>query len=288
MHIKIIGAGGFIGSHLTTTLESSGHHVYPVFKNLELNQINESKWLNNQATNSTEARIVINLAGSWRNVTKEEIIQANHSHPKTILMNELTLGGVLIWIQASSYYQLYKNIYGVDKDLYSAQKQMFSNFLYSQSLTNYSLTVFDIFLPYITGPKEPNARIFSRLASAEINNKSIDLSSGNSVMPILDVRDLSNFISSLVQKSNKNLKSNYEIIYPKVHDILPLKAHIKNSLEGIIHLCKFGILEDRINEFTSTLELKNFYKTDKNLRSLTISFKDSVDILKQTITSDSD
>jgi hypothetical protein len=224
-------------------------------------------------------RIVVNLAGTWRNATRQEIIQANYKYPREILEEEMTIGGKVIWIQASSYYQIYKNLYGVDKDLYSKQKQLFSNLLKNKSFTNKDLSVLDVSLPYLTGPNEPSERIFSKLAFAKINNKSINLSSGDSIMPILDVRDFSTFIADIIYRIDQNLYSNYEIIYPCVSDVLSLRCHIEKSLAGITHLCNFNLLPDRTNEFTVLSELEEMYKIDKKLKSLSVSFNDQVGFL---------
>jgi nucleoside-diphosphate-sugar epimerase len=279
MRIKILGAGGFIGHNLVEDLKSLGHDVFPIFKNPSLNLTTESRWLKGQDHDFPTPRIVINLAGTWRNATRQEIVQANYKYPKEILKKELTIGGKVIWIQASSYYQTYKSLYGVDKDLYSMQKQMFSDYLKNESIINADLAVLDILLPYLTGPKEPSERIFSKLAFTKINKKSIDLSSGDSILPVLDVRDFSNLIAGRIYSIEQNLYLHFETIYPNVSDVLSLRSHIEKSLADITHLCNFGSLPDRTNEFTVLSELGKIYKIDKKLRSLSVSFNDQVSFL---------
>jgi nucleoside-diphosphate-sugar epimerase len=280
MHIKILGAGGFIGSYLNEKLKILGHCVYPIFKDQNLNFPVESQWVNHESFSDSKPRVVINLSGAWRNASKQEIIESNYEYPRVVLEQELSLGGMLIWIQASSYYQLYKNIYGIDKDQYSEQKRLFSNFLIKKSEIHHNLKVIDIIIPYITGPKEPRERIFSLIALAKINKKILNLSSGTSILPILDVRDFSDFIALKIQEYEFEFDDKPEAIYPLVSDILTLRSHIEIYLEEATHLCNFGVLPDRTNEFTNLSEIEEYYKLNQNLRSLTISFNDQVEFLR--------
>lgn len=279
MQIKILGANGFTGSYLIEHLKSFGHTIYPIFRNPNLNMITESRWQQIHTSNSSQFRVVINLAGAWRKATRLEIIQANYEYPREILKKEIELGGELVWIQASSYYQIYKDIYGIDKDLYSMQKQLFSEYLLHESTINSNFAVLDIVLPYLTGPKEPNERIFSKLAFTKINNKLMKLTSGSSILPILDVRDFSNLIAHRIRILEQNLDLHSETIYPNVSSVLSLRSHIENSLGDITHLCNFGALTDRTNEFTNLSEVAQIYKVDKHLRSLSSSFNDQVNFL---------
>lgn len=287
MQIKILGAGGFTGGHLIEHLNSLGHDIFPIFRNQDLNLIAESRWQQSYTSNSSKLRVVINLAGTWRNADRREIIQANYEYPREILKKEIALDGKLVWIQASSYYQIYKDIYGIDKDLYSAQKQLFSEYLLHESINNNDFAVLDIVLPYLTGPKESKERIFSKLAFTKINNKLIELTSGSSILPILDVRDFSNLVAHRIRMLEQNLDLHSETIYPNVSSVLSLRSHIENSLEDIKHLCNFGALADRTNEFTSVSEVTKIYKVNKHLRSLSLSFNDQVNFLLSEILKDS-
>jgi hypothetical protein len=167
------------------------------------------------------------------------------------------------------------------------QKQLFSDYLLHESIINDNFAVLDIVLPYLTGPKEPNERIFSKLAFTKINNRLIKLTSGASILPILDVRDFSNLITHRIRMLEQNLDLHSEIIYPNVSSVLSLRSHIENSLADITNLCNFGALTDRTNEFTSLSELAKIYKVDKHLISLSLSFNDQVNFLLSKISEDS-
>lgn len=280
MDIKILGADGFVGGHLKKTLAKLEHDIFAISKNPKSNIQNETIWLKNIATRT---RVIVNLAGKWRGVNNEVISAANFDYPKHVLIKELSFGGRILWIQASSYFQLYKNLYGLDKDLYSLQKSNFSRLLQDLSKNSDKLKVIDIFVPYLTGPKEPIERIFSKLALAKIYNSEIHLTSGNAVLPMLDVRDFTKALSDIVETSEENSIGNYLRIYPEVSDVLSLKNHINKSMPEIIDLCIFDALPDRLNEFTNKSVLEDFYKVDVNLKQLATSFKDQVNFLRGNI-----
>lgn len=280
MDIKILGADGFVGGHLKKTLANLEHDVFAISKNPKSNVQNETIWLKNI---STRTRVIVNLAGKWRGVTNEVISAANFDYPKHVLIKELSFGGRILWIQASSYFQLYKNLYGLDKDLYSLQKSNFSRLLQDLSKNSDKLKVIDIFVPYLSGPNEPIERIFSKLALAKINNSEIHLTSGNAVLPLLDVRDFAKALLDIVETSEENSIGNYLRIYPEVSNVLSLKNHINKSMQEIIDLCIFDALPDRLNEFTNKSVLEDFYKVDVNLRQLATSFKDQVNFLRGNI-----
>ena len=280
MDIKILGADGFVGGHLKKTLAKLEHDIFAISKNPKSNIQNETIWLKNI---STRTRVIVNLAGKWRGVTNEVISAANFDYPKHVLIKELSFGGRILWIQASSYFQLYKNLYGLDKDLYSLQKSNFSKLLQDLSKNSDKLKVIDIFVPYLTGPNEPIERIFSKLALAKIYNSEIHLTSGNAVLPMLDVRDFTKALSDIVETSEENSIGNYLRIYPEVSDVLSLKNHINKSMPEIIDLCIFDALPDRLNEFTNKSVLEDFYKVDVNLKQLATSFKDQVNFLRGNI-----
>ena len=280
MDIKILGADGFVGGHLKNILANLEHDVFAISKNLKSNSQNETIWLKNI---STRTRVIVNLAGKWRGVTNEIIAAANFDYPKDVLTKELAYGGRILWIQASSYFQLYKNQYGQNKDLYSLQKSNFSSLLQDLAKNSDKLKVIDIYLPYLTGPNEPIERVFSKLALAKIYNSKIHLSSGNAVLPLLDVRDFAKELLNIVETSEENSIGNYLRVYPKVSDVLSLKNHINKSMPEIIDLCIFDALPDRKNEFTNKSVLEDYYKVDGNLRQLATSFQDQVNFLRGNI-----
>jgi len=283
MNIKILGANGFVGKYLSEKLKNAGHNIHLIHKDQDLNLKTEINWIQNRSRNETQYSAIINLIGKWRNISETEIITSNYEFPKNVFKSELNLGDNFIWIQASSYFQLYKSIYGIDKDLYSKCKNRFSSFLQDETLKNPNVTTLDVFLPYLIGPKEPEERVFSQLALSKIRNKKINLSSGVAVMPLLDVRDFCDFMEKKIHSLEKNIHKEYERSYPEVSEILSLTSHIESSLKEIWELCNFGALSQRENEFTDILALNEIYKINRNLRSLSTSFYNQIEYLKSKI-----
>jgi hypothetical protein len=280
MNIKILGANGFVGKYLSEKLKNAGHKIFLIHKDQNLNLKTEINWIQNRSRNENQYCTIINLVGKWRNISQHEIITSNYEYPKNIFIDELNIGDNFIWIQASSYFQLYKSIYGFDKDLYSKYKNSFSSFLRDETLKNSNLTTLDVFLPHLIGPRQPEERVFSQLALSKIKNKKIDLSSGTAIMPILDVRDFCDFMVEKIHSLERNTHREYETNYPDVCEILSLSSHVHSSLVEIWDLCNFSALSQRENEFTDTLALNEIYKINRNLRSLSTSFHDQIEYLK--------
>jgi len=283
MNIKILGANGFVGKYLSEKLKNAGHKIFLIHKDQNLNLKTEINWIQNRSRNENQYCTIINLVGKWRNISQHEIITSNYEYPKNIFIDELNIGDNFIWIQASSYFQLYKSIYGFDKDLYSKYKNRFSSFLRDETLKNSNLTTLDVFLPHLIGPRQPEERVFSQLALSKIKNKKIDLSSGTAIMPILDVRDFCDFMVEKIHSLERNTHREYETNYPDVREILSLSSHVHSSLVEIWDLCNFSALSQRENEFTDALALNEIYKINRNLRSLSTSFYDQIEYLKSKI-----
>jgi nucleoside-diphosphate-sugar epimerase len=279
MKVKILGSSGFIGSHLVTKLESEGFKVFKSLRGQEADIENTDEWRESSFNKASEPRVIVNLAGAWRNRNQEEITEANFGYPLRTLREEIETPGPVVWVQASSYFQLFKKFYGEHKDLYSEAKHNFSAELKGQSQQNHQLKIIDVFLPHATGPGEPAERIFPMLARAHLNNKTLDLTSGTAIMPVIDVRDLVNELAKLVSSQSREDPGRYTEIYPKVSGVMSLRSHIENILENSADICRFGLLEDRENEFEELALLAQFYAV--NTEYLTLS--DSFNRLKESI-----
>jgi nucleoside-diphosphate-sugar epimerase len=277
MKIKILGGSGFIGSHLNTNLESCGYEIFKLLKNQKLDVQKVKEWREISSSHASDSRVIVNLAGAWRNCSHKEIIEANFIYPSRILSEEIRMSGPLVWIQASSYFQLFNRFYGVHKDLYSQSKYDFSTKLKRESEQNDNLKVIDVFLPHTIGPGEPAERIFPMLAGALLNNKILDLTSGTSIMPVLDVRDLVNELTKLISTHAEVISNRYSEIYPRVSGVMSLRSHIENILDNPDKVCRFNILEDRENEFIEAEQLEEYYKVNSNFLNLSDSFRDLIE-----------
>ena len=281
MRIKILGARGFIGSHLAQILTNHGHEIFLSSRKQEPETQNTLDWIEHSRNMFEEPRVIINLVGAWRNCNQKEVVDANYSYPARILKEEIELQGPLVWVQASSYFQLYKDFYGVDKDLYSESKGNFSELLKLESTRSPNLTIFDIFLPHIIGLGEPVERIFPLLAKAYLQRQKLDLGSGSAIMPLLDVEDVSNDILELLSSYQKTRSASYIEVYPTVTRISSLRSHIESLLEKPSEICRFGNIQDRENEFLDPEVFKPFYQVNLARKSISKSFSEQIINLRE-------
>jgi nucleoside-diphosphate-sugar epimerase len=281
VRIKILGSSGFIGSRLSRSLTNQGHQIFLCSRKQELKCQNTSDWVEHSGNEFEEPRVVINLVGAWRNCSQNEVVDANYSYPAKILREEGELQGPLLWIQASSYFQLYKKFYGVDKDLYSKSKQNFSELLKLDSNKSSKLSVIDIFLPHIIGAGEPTERIFPLLAKALLQRQTLDLGSGSAIMPLLDVEDISNDISKLLSDYHETNYGNYTETYPTVSRISSLRSHIESLLQEPSETCRYDSTKDREKEFLDSEVLKLYYQVNPARKSFSKSFSEQITNLRE-------
>ena len=277
MLITIYGANGFIGKHLDTAFRIAKYQV--ISKGRNSLQDKSDHLISKSGPEDT--RVVINLTGSWHKNTNEQLVENNYDFPVKVLQKELAVEGKLIWIQASSYTQLYKETYFQDYNQYAVLKSLLSEKLIYESTLNKNFYLIDLFMPHVIGPGEHSWRVFSKLALSYIENKSLDMTSGSAIIPISDVRDLSSSIVLIVEANKNHLYSKAQRIYPDITALRSLKAHIEESLPQIFPLCRFGKLSDRRNEFTDPNVLREFYKLNPKFYSLSTSVNDQVIHLKK-------
>lgn len=280
MKIIILGAGGFIGSQLVAKLNLLNIEFYCLSRSSAESIKKESAESAGIENRRSRDVIVINLCGAWKNCSRDEMLEANYAYPYEILLKQLNSTGTVYWLQASSYFQLYRNYYEVDKDDYSQFKAQFSKKLQDLSASRSNLKVLDGFFPHVIGPGEPNLRLFNQLALSVVSGSDVQLSSGNTVLPVLDVRDLCNNIVLKIKVFESLIVPTYETWFPNVREIGALKDILPLTLGQDIRLCKFGSLPDRENEFYDSNVLDRHYTVDKALRSVRESFLDQVSLLK--------
>jgi len=275
--VTIYGANGFIGKHLDTAFRIAKYQIISKGRNsLRDKSDNLISKLGGEDT-----RVVINLAGSWHKNTDEQLVENNYDFPVKVLQKELAVKGKLIWIQASSYTQLYKETYFKDYNRYSVLKSLLSEKLIYESTRNKNFYLVDVFMPHIIGPGEHSWRVFSKLALSYIENKSLDMTSRSAIIPISDVRDLTSSIVSIVAENKNQVYSKAQRVYPDVTALRSLKVHIEESLPHIFPYCRFGKLKDRENEFTDPNVLREFYKLNPKFYPLSTSVNDQVIQLKK-------
>jgi len=131
--------------------------------------------------------LVINLAAAWGpKVTQTQIWQAGYEFPKRIL--ELISNGnhPVKWIQLDSYYNLYFDLHGVDKDFYSQTKRKFFDFLQENP---YGAEPVQVIAPHLVGRSEPPQRFFRVVTNGIFKNETYSIGSGEKYLPFLHFSD---------------------------------------------------------------------------------------------------
>jgi hypothetical protein len=134
--------------------------------------------------------LVINLAAAWGpKVTQKQIWQAGYEFPKGIL--ELISNGShpVKWIQFDSYYNLFFDLYGLDKDFYSQTKRKFFDFLQENP---YGAQPVQVISPHLVGRSEPPQRFFRVVTDGIFRNKPYSIGSGEKYLPFLHFSDAAN------------------------------------------------------------------------------------------------
>lgn len=272
MHLKVIGAGGFVGKKLVSKLLDSQFQVSTYNRmTSKFDVIHSPVPALSSLQNGTQ--IVINLAGAWHKVNDRALIDANWRIPLQILENEIAVSAPMVWIQASSYYQIYEDLYGKPKDRYSELKKAFTEELKGKASEN--LKILDLVLPHIIGPGEPVFRVFSMLAEAELTKVPVSLSSGSSILPLLDVRDLAGDIYAKVLEIYCGEKSLiFERCFPGVSELESLRFILERRLNIDPSLMNFSSQPDREREFKERNSLSRFYKMQEGRISVQQSYKD--------------
>ena len=271
MIIIVLGSDGFIGKALLEGLEKLPHKVIKVNRLKVQRSLRQGISLRNSEKSKDETTVFINLIGSWRESSDDQLFQDNFATPKKLLEQELAFNSNFVWVQASSYFQLYMLIHGKDKDKYSMLKREFSEFLQNEVQKGFHIDVIDYLFPHIVGPGEHPSRVFPQIRQALSENRLINLTSGETVIPILDVRDLVEILVTDIKNGKVISAEGYTVLYPQVTRIAKLSSHVESLAENKIHLCRFGAIEDRENEFRSISELREFFTENSEFRKLSSS-----------------
>lgn len=254
MNFLILGISGFIGRNLAKRVQSSDlKNVLSIDRNMAVNFINSNNEFGEKlpSLELIEREVcVINFSGAT-GTNETTLADGNIHFPKKVFDVLLHHDLEIDWIQASSYFQLYKQIYGVDKDAYSRAKDDFLSFLRTSLPIN---RIQNLFLPHIFGNHESSKRLIPSLHKARMTKSRVLLSSGKAVMPLMSV---TNFVSSLhddLMHSRKRVPENYFML----KNVLSVEEIALNILKDDIDLAKFGHLPDREHEFYAKPDLLAF------------------------------
>lgn len=240
----LLGASGLLGREIAKLIDVSDHVLKP--NRIQLNRLAKKPFFKRQEVQNCDSKmIIINcLANTAQGKISRKV---NFEIPKQILKN---LGSsTIIWVQVSSYFQMYKLQYGVDKDEYSKNKTEFSDYL-ERECSKFKFRYLDVTIPHLLSPHERDDRLMKRMVRSLQADKVFHLSSGNQVVPTIDIRDSANELTLAINDFLlTDVKSSQIFVTPTI--IIPLRelALSYGQHVGKSKLLKFGMLADRNNEF---------------------------------------
>lgn len=216
--------------------------------------------------------IVLNMAASWINPTKNKDQMEFSNYILPILVAEIVMEFKPIWYQVNSYYNYFFDEFGYDKDIYSALRRQATDYL----RTRFDLIEFH--LPHILGSDDKPFRIFPVIINSLLSNIAVDLTSGNQFLPILHVCDAARIISSEIENP---LTRVIDIKPTACETIKSFALQINKILVGDFNLLKFGMIPDSPNEIykKETITSHYFGKSSQyevfalqNIKSIILSY----------------
>lgn len=191
--IILLGSSSFLALELHPILLGTGNEVFYANREIIEKQPNDII----QFARERERITVINCLGNRNLMDKNESLISNYQAPLSILHSLLIFN--LHWIQLSSYFSKYKEIYGIDKNEYSHAKDLFSRELLEIAEHN-SIQVTDLVLPHIISPRERHGRLLRELALHLYRNEEIDVSDCKQTIPVLRSHVFGKFVESIINE----------------------------------------------------------------------------------------
>lgn len=200
--------------------------------------------------------LVLNLAAAWGpRYSESEIWETCYEFPKRVLGLLEKQTQTTHWIQVDSYYNLYFDLHGVDKDHYSRSKRIFFDFL---GQNNSQVVPTQVIAPHLVGRSEPDTRFFRVLSEGIFTQTPYYLGSPDKYLPYLHFSDAADQLAVISQSP-----------IPKSSTRLALKASGQDKLSLIVSYAhrQFGVPEN-IAQFRVAPEVeREFYAPlsfDKN------------------------
>lgn len=237
MNIAILGANGFLGQHLTTTLVTSGNEVTGFVLNPKLTsnfgyrEVSIRELLNKSHTNFERFDVAINLAAKrstkGQPYSDSEVMEHTFQIPYNFFLQTVTSSTLLI--NASTYIQNYMGTIGNTIDTYSFAKQKLSDSLENLARTD-DFTILDLFFFTLYGPRDRSSHLIPLLLEAAKRNQSIDLSPGKQLINLLFVDDaVENIVRLLNTKETLGYRK-YHVWSEELKTIKEVVADIEDSL----------------------------------------------------------
>lgn len=207
--VLLLGASGFIGSHL-------GNHLKSTYEILTINR-QSNDFLN--LIKMGKPDVIINCSASSPNADFFESLEANVNFQMRCLQVLASQSQKPIrWVQVASYFEL-QIVFG-RRDNYSIHKALCRALLEQMSERGF-INLTTIFLPHVFGHGEMASRVIPSITSQLLANKEIEISKGDQYLPILSVQDTCEAISMAIQTDQDSCSAS-PMWYGKLKDLANL------------------------------------------------------------------
>lgn len=170
--------------------------------------------------------VVLNLAAKWGpGVSQDQIHEVSFVMPMSVV--ELMRGRQVRWVQVDSYFNLYFDLFGEDKDFYSRAKRLFighaRDLLPVDSLTQ-------VITPHLVGRAEPPGRLFPTIVFGLISRTHFRLGSGKQYVPFLHYEDAATQLGQVIAAAGqKRPPSNLQRVQLRHADCLTVAELVRRS-----------------------------------------------------------
>jgi nucleoside-diphosphate-sugar epimerase len=264
--VLLLGSSGFIGKQIVKRLNDSKKYQLGIM----------DRFLNKVRVENLKIEIedwipdaVINLASDATSNNTSAIWNANYIYPKDIIEKLSPHLRPITWIQFSSYFQLYYKNYHTDKNTYARAKRFFS--MHLNNLENHNIVNFsDVILPHIFGVGEPTYRVIPQMIYSSAHAKPLKLTSGEQILPLLDVEDLIFEIEFLLEQTLNGLK---QTGFLQQSTDISLTS-IANLIFGehFDSLAQFNQMDSRSNEFYTNVWKNENQIINTSRKDITVTF----------------
>ena len=251
--ILIIGSSGRLGKALQAQLQGSTTTIMQVGRtamavgNREYSFTPDSPSLHRELKR-WQPDLVVNMAAVWGSgVSERDTLETSYKMPMRVA--EQIDGKGVAWLQVDSYFNLYFDSQGVDKDFYSRVKRRFAED-FRVKFPDFAFT--QIMAPHLVGDDEPKNRLFRDLAEGHLSGEPFALGSGNQYVPFVAMSDAAKQVAWLVGKNRTSYGSLPQALQLKRIDCLTVREindKFAEQLNSLSSLAMFGSLPDGVNEF---------------------------------------
>jgi nucleoside-diphosphate-sugar epimerase len=195
--------------------------------------------------------IILNLAAAWGpRYSEGEIWEACYAFPSRVLALLDKQTHTIQWIQVDSYYNLYFDLHGVDKDDYSRSKRIFFEYLEQK---NSLVAPTQVIAPHLVGPSEPENRFFRVLSDGIFRQKPYFLGSRDKYLPYLHFSDAADQLSVICQSPISRSPTRLNLKTSGQDKISHIVSHAHRQFGVPENIAQFRLSPEVEREFFSPL-----------------------------------